>query len=319
MLGHLNRALRDISVRARTLREILSRRVNEDQHAYGLPRTFLDVIRCAWFQGDQWYPLQRRRLGVTQVINHSDVFRTWRPYYYDIWGNSRPERVIATVTSVGPFMNFPSSVMDDVFRFDAGTEFIGDVLTGDTVVNVTDGSAGTITEVSTDGDLFAYSALEGGERTGDEKGSIKVDDELRIVAAAADSQTLHIAPPPPEDSPTGEERLWVYISRRHYEVTEAHVNNVNDTLEIDIELEQATLERLLYWARRQELGATDPEVQAQMVLYETAYHKALPFVRQRIRELDSTWGSPVAFTGYGNVLLSGVADRTGHALNTLIG
>ena len=320
LLRHLNRALRDVSVRARTIREIIRRSVNEGQTAYGLPRELLDVVRCAWYQENDWYPLLRRRLGQTQVINHSDIISTWRPYYYDIWGNARTERLIADVVDVGPYEDFPTHSQTYTFGFELGITGYDDIRVGDVIENVTDGSRGTVTEVDdTAREIFGYALLEGGGRTGDEHGRIQLGDTLRLTSPWSDSQTLHVSPPPPSDSEVGEERLWAYITRRHYVIDQSLVDGFNDSLEIDIELETCVLERLMYWARREELGAKDPEVQAQLILYETAYHQALPFVRQRIKELDSTWGDPMAFTGFGNVELSGVANVDGHPLNLTVG
>ena len=450
LLTHLNRALRDVSSRARTIREVNYRQVNAGQSVYGLPETFLGNDKVAWLYNGYWYPLSRRSLSQVEFINNSDVFRAWRPFFYDVWGRARVEKLVASVVDVS-FDDFPTHSETFGFAFANGTIGVDDVRVGDIVQNVTAGADGTITEISNIGPgvrQFATGLLQGGEREASDApiafsgrnigvdlmslgtnqrlayrleirdttnvvvrhldidaaivsvggaayppyggtvepmrvsriegsvvffwdgknndgaivpsgtyraviltvtlsdvvtspdaevvnesdtvtypfevethledvlpGRILVGDEIRIVSPHVSAHVLRVSPPPDEDSATGEEVLWVYLSRRHRVITQTDIDNVNDTLELDIELETAGLERLIYWCRREELGARDPETVAQATLYEDAYHKAAPDILQRNREHQSTWGAPSTAAYRQNLQLEGVSAPAGHALN----
>lgn len=317
ILRHLNRALRDVSQRARTIRGINYRQVNEGQHVYGLPPNFLELEKAAWFAGGQWYPLLRRRLTDTQLINHGSVLQSWRPFYFNVWGRSRAEKVLLTVSEV---TSGGAPSFNQTFRFTDATSLqeeqgLASILVGDVIFNATDNSEGMVMEITgmnSSDFTFRTLALEGGTRP-----ELEVGDEVRIVAPNVSRHVVHVAPPPQEDSQTGEERLWLYFASRHYTITQDAMDNGNDELEVDLELETPVLERLIYWARRDELGVSDPEVIAQLATYQAAYHEALPFVRQRLRDFQNTWGQPEAGMGLGNIEIAGGTTSAEHPLNRL--
>lgn len=326
LLTHLNRALRDVTGRSRSIREVIYRQVDAAHSVFGLPEGFLGNDKFAWLTQGQWYPLHRRSLSQVEYLNNSDVFRAWRPFFYDVWGRARIERIVADVVATSRESDlfrdpdFPTFSETHGFKFEEGLRSVDDVRVGDRIINMTDGSEGFVTEVRNDAPrvrLFGTELLEGGKRTGDDYGRILPGDFVRITSIHAPAHALRVSPPPDSSSATGEEVLWMYLSRRHYVLTQSHIDNVNDGLELDIELETAGLERLIYWCRREELGARDPETVAQATLYEDAYHKAAPDILQRNREHESTWGKPSMSGWRQSIELEGISTPDGHALNNV--
>lgn len=312
MLGHLNRALRDVSSRARSIREVIYQRAAAGQSVYGLPEGFLGNDKFAWLASGEWFPLLKRRLPQVEALNYSVGASAWRPFFYDVWGRSREEKIVAPVTEVS-FDGFPTHSETFGFRFASGIVGSMEIREGDMIVNMTDGSEGVVTEV--DGDRFGAPLLVNGKRTGAEFGRILVGDLIRILTPNVFGHALRIAPAPMETAGAGEEVLWMYLSRRHREITQWHIDNFNDGLELDIELETPGLERLIYWCRREELGVKDPETIAQRTVYEDEYRKAAPKVRQRNREHESTWGSPSVEAYRASLELVGVSTRDTLAYN----
>lgn len=332
VLDHLNRALRDVTSRARTIREVIYRRANSGQSVYALPEGFLGNDKFSWLYANYWYPLHRRTLSQVEYINNSNILRSWRPFYYDVWGRTREERIVASVDKTSsslfesedanPFRSpdFPTNDQTFGFKFVDGLAGIDSVRVRDMIINMTDGSEGFVTERRQEVPgqaLFGYARLLGGKRTGDDSGLILEGDKVRITSPNVSGHALRISPPPVEDSEPGEEALWMYLSRRHYIVTQGHLNDFNDGLELDIELETPALECMIYYMRREELGASDRETMAQKQIFEGAYHRALPDIRQRNREHESTWGKPSIAASRQNLELSGISTSDGHALNNV--
>ena len=307
LLRHLNRSLRDVSGRTRTIRETFYYQVNAKQATYGLPDGFLGNDKVAWLYQGEWYPLKRRKLAEVESLNNSQSITTWRPFYYDIWGRGRVEKYIveAIENPVSPDADnsgevtfFSSAPLFGVKRFDV-------------IVNMTDGSEGIVRELSQGFSQVVFEDLTGGTNN-----RIEVGDQVRITSHHVFPHVLRVSPPPNVDSEIGEEVLWVYLSRRHYEVMQDHIDVENDTLELDVELETVALERFLYWCRREELGAEDPASQVQLTLYLSELHSAMPRVLQRNREHESMWGSPSTDAyRYQNIGLEGITTTDGHALN----
>lgn len=324
MLTHLNRALRDVSGRARSIREVIYQRTAAGQSVYGLPEGFLGDDKFAWLDAGEWYPLLKRRLPQVESLNNSDVASAWRPFFYDVWGRVREERIVAPVSAIsadgGLFADngFPSDSETFGFTFTDGLSGIDTIRVGDIVVNMTDGSEGEISarlSIQPGQVLFAAPRLDNGKRTGAEYGLCLVGDLVRVLTPNVRGHALRIAPAPLETAGAGEEVLWMYLSRRHREITQVAIDNFNDELELDIELETPCFERLLYWCRREELGVKDPETIAQRTVYEDEYRKASPKVRHRNREHVSTWGSPSVAAYRASIELEGVSD--GYALNSV--
>ena len=330
LLTHLNRALRDVTTRSRSIREVIYKRTNAGQSVYALPEGFLGNDKFAWLYAGQWYPLHKRSLSQVEFLNNSDFITSWRPFFYDVWGRSRVERIVATVEAVSfedgavnpDFSDppFPSNSEMFGFKFTDNLPGTDDVKVGDQVINMTDGSEGIVTGRRNDQPgrgLFAAARLVNGRRAGEDYGRIYVGDRVRILTPNVSGHALRISPAPDSDSAPGEEALWMYLSRRHYVIQQSHIDNVNDVLELDIELETAGLERLIYWCRREELGARDPETLAQKQLYESAYHDVMRDVLQRNRTHESTWGQPSLQAWRQNIELEGVTTTDGHALNNV--
>ena len=331
MLRHLNRALRDVTSRSRSIREVIYNPVNKGQSVYGLPEGFLGNDKFSWLYKGYWYPLLRRSLSVVEYINNSNIITSWRPFYFDVWGKVREEKVVANVEAVSddggifePHQDIytpypPTTVEYYGFKFEDGIRGLDDIRIGDLIINMTDGAEGHVRNTKFLGNgllLISYNRLENGRRAGTDFGKIMVDDFIRITTPNVVSHALRISPVPTETSEPGEETLWMYLSRRHYVVQQDNIDNFNDGLEIDIELETPTLERILYWMRREELGASDPETQAQKQEYENEYHRALPKIRQRNRDHESTWGEPQSLSSRQNIGLEGINTPSAHPFNT---
>lgn len=332
MLEHLNRALRDVTSRSRSIREVIYYPVNEGQSVYGLPEGFLGNDKFSWLYKGYWYPLHRRSLSSIEYVNNSNIITSWRPFYFDIWGKVRKEKIVSNVEAVsadgGIFTDngFPTNDETFGFKFQDGLKGIDDIRVRDFIINMSDkvaetdaGARGFVTERKNIGKglaLFAYARLEGGAREGDDRGKIFADDFIRITTPNVVSHAVRLSPPPTTSSEEGRELLWVYMSRKHYEVKQEHIDEFNDGLELDVELETPALELLVYYMRRTELGADDSETMAQRSIYETEYHKALPKIRQRIREHESTWGKPLPYAALQNLELSGISTPSAHPFNT---
>ena len=272
------------------------------------------------------YPLHRRSLSHVEYINNSDIITSWRPFYFDVWGKVRREKIVATVDAIsggeGIFADSDFPTLDQTFgfKFEDGLSGIDDIRVRDLIINMTDGSEGFVTERHTLGHglaLFGYSRLENGKRTDDDFGKIMEGDFIRITTPNVVSHALRISPPPTQTSEPGEEVLWMYLSRKHYEIRQEHIDQFNAELELDVELETPTLERLIYWMRREELGASDPETLAQNQMYRGAYHEALPYIRQRNRDHESTWGTPSMSNYFHSLELDGINTPSGHPYNTV--
>ena len=306
MLQHANRALREVSNRALTLREVAYSGVVKDQAAYGLPRELLRIERAAFLHRSEWEPLVRTQMDVAQWLTHEQTFSSDRPYYFNEWGRGRVEKYQGGVRSASGL----HLTLDDP---------VHGILVGDHVLSVTDGSEATVTEVvvGEGSTTVSHTAFTGGTRSTlvAEDGDV-ADVSVRIVSHNVFPFVIYIVPPPTFSSEVGEEPLWVYMIRTHYTVTQALMDAGNDELEIDLELETCALYRLLYWASLQEAGPEDSRTMKYQTDYETEFFKQRPYISKRIHEFESAWGTPgTARWSRTSVELTGVTPNVGHILN----
>ena len=287
MLLHLNRILRDISSRSRCITEGLYLAATPGQSYYGLPAGFLRLDIAAWLQpSGNYLPLDRITMDVASWLNHADT--AGRPRYYDIYGRAAIERAVEVVHRVG--VSPPTGDAVDVVQLAGSTPL--NLKRGDKVINISDGSAtGTIESVNnvlqadnSVRQVIAYTELQDGTRT-----QLMEGDEVRITSPGSPRQALVVSPVPRESGDLGHEALFMYIARVHRPITQQHIRDENDELELDIEFERALLEYLTYQMRPDELGARDAETQAQHVIAETAYRDALPDVMKRHRAWIRMW------------------------------
>ena len=288
MLLHLNRTLRDISSRSRCLREGLYLAATPGQSYYGLPEGFLEIDIAAWQQSNGNYlPLTPITMNVASWVNHNST--AGRPRYYDIYGRAAIERVIETVHRIGVVP--PADGAIDAIEL-AGSASVR-MLRGDTIINISDGSStgrvAFVREVLNADDnsvrqVIGYTELQNGTRT-----MLQEGDQVRITSPGTPLHALVISPVPNDAGMAGHEALFLYASRVHREITRQHISDENDNIELDIEFERALLEYLSYQMRRDELGASATESQAQHVIAETAYRDALPDVLKRIRAWKVAW------------------------------
>ena len=300
MLQHANRALREVANRALTLREIGYSAVAEGQAAYGLPHELLRIERAAFLHRSEWEPLTRTRMDTAQWLTHEQTFSSDRPYYFHEWGRGRVEK----------FTGGLASVSADHFTLD---DPVAGILVSDVVINATDGSEATVTEVEvgSGSTTVVHTEFVGGTRA-----TLEASDSIRVVSHNVFPFVVYIVPPPTFTSEPGEEPFWLYMIRTHYTVTQALMDAGNDMLEIDMELETCTLYRLLYWASVQEAGPEDKRSMKYQTDYETEYFKQKPYVSKRIHEFENMWGRPGhARWSRTSVELSGVTPNVGHILN----
>ena len=288
MLLHLNRVCRDISSRSRCITEGLYLSADAGQSLYGLPDGFLRMDIAAWKRPSGYYrPLKPITMNVASWAIHNDI--SGRPRYYDIFGRAAIERIVETVHRIGVVP--PADGAIDAI------ELMGDqplrLRRGDTLINISDGSAtGTVAFVrellnpddNSVGQVIGYTELRDGTRT-----MLQEGDQVRITSPGAPRHALVVAPVPRDVGEAGHESLFMYAARVHRTITQRHIDDENDELELDIEFERTLLEYLTYQMRRDELGVSDTETQSQLVIAETAYRTALPNVLKRIRAWKQGW------------------------------
>ena len=281
MLLHGNTACRDISSRSRSIITPVYMPARAGQAIYGLPEGFLRCDIAAWMQPDGRYrPMTPITMDIASWAIHNQV--TGRPRRWDIFGRAAVERAVETVASIDAQAN--------AFSWNLG-EWL-DVKVGDQIINVSDGSStGLLAWFRNDRDdqgsqtqTIGYTPLKGGIRE-----VLQVGDQVRILSPGSHLHSLVVAPVPTEVGETGHEALFIYAARTHRRISAADISNENDDIELDIEFEEALRERIIYFMRRDELGAKDPETQAQRIEAETAYQDALPDVLDRIRAWKVAW------------------------------
>lgn len=281
MLLHINTVCRDISYRSRCLVEPLYMPSRAGQAIYGLPEGFLRLDIAAWMQPDGRYrPLSPITMDVASWAVHNSI--TGRPRYFDVFGRAAVERAVENVASV--------DVQANAFSWNLG-EWI-DLKVGDKVINVTDGSStGLISWFRNDLDdagsrqqTIGYTPLEGGTRA-----ALQVDDQVRILSPGSHLHSIVVSPVPTQVGEIGHEALFLYVARTHRHISAFNVANENDDIELDIEFEEALREYVIYYMRRDELGIAAIETERQELKAETAYRRALPDVRKRIRQWIVMW------------------------------
>ena len=274
VLRSINRALRDISVRSRSIQDIVYYTVSAGQFRYGLHDEFLEINIVGYLYGnnpDNWYPLTRTTLGSAENLANSPNANT-RPYAYDLWGRSSIEIMDSTVAEALPNNEFRPT--DDIGR---------NVREGQRLMNATDDSEGFIEALPGTGVIRYRDLVNGVDNT------MAEGDAFRIVSAHAPLHTLIVSPKPSVSNEKGDEGLWIYQTRRHRQITADDLINENDFLELDSELESALLHLACHWQRIPELGIANDEVRVHKSEYETEYHKYIPLVRNRINQNMNAW------------------------------
>ena len=287
MLLHANRVLRDISSRSRCIVEGLYLPATAGQALYGLPEGFLRADIVAWQQSDGRYrPMDPLTMNIASWAVHNNV--TGRPRHFDIFGRAAVERAVREVRRIGALPVRQDEQDSVVLEGDQSVI----LKPGDRVVNVSDGSStgyvvytqNVLLADNTIEQVIAYSELKGGTRP-----HLQANDQVRILSPGSPLHSLVVSPVPQEVGETGHEALFLYSSRVHRKITQQHIEDENDDIELDIEFENALIEFLIYHMMRTEGAQQSAETQAQMVTAETAYRRALPDVRKRIRAWIVMW------------------------------
>ena len=287
MLLHLDTVLRDISYRSRCLVEGLYLPATAGQSLYGLPEGFLRLDIAAWQQSDGSYlPMSPITMSIASWSVHNNI--TGRPRNYDVFGRAAVERAVREVHRIGALPVRQDEHDSVVLKGDQSVI----LKAGDRIVNVSDGSAtgyvvytqNTLTTSNALEQVIAYSELKGGTRP-----HLQEDDEVRILSPGSPLHSLVVSPVPSDVGETGHEALFLYVARVHRKITQQHIDDENDDIELDIEFETALREYVIYQMMRAESNTIDAAIQAQEVKAETAYRRALPDVRKRIRQWILMW------------------------------
>lgn len=299
-LRYLNRAAQYISAESESVRSGTYRAVETGRHSYGLPSDLLQIDFVGFRgQGESRYaPLYPLRQTSSQAINQN--FENGRPIYYSLWGRAARERLVETVTK------------GTATTFKIAGSLPSGIGINDVVLNVTDrgAEAKVIKVVTTPTEYIECTRLAGGERNTFEAG-----DTVRILSPDRASQTLHISPPPDFTSDPGEENLFVYHAHKHRVITQVDIDNENDELEIDPQLEEAFLHRMCYHASVADKSVSDATAGYFDGKYNFHYRRAMPRVRQKIRQFKSLWFEGQAIERAGDVNLIGYSDVVGHTGN----
>ena len=303
-LRYLNRAAQYVSNESESVRSGLYRPVIEGQGTYGMRADVLQ-IDFVGFKGqneNQYTPLTPLRNIGAETINRNS--ENARPIYYSLWGRSAVEKflgVVVTAPADGAF----------TLNIDGAP---ADLKAGDIIQNVSDREAqATLTAVEyRSNDIL----LQHGLTVGGENGTIAAEDEVRISSPDQGRQTIHISPPPDFTSDDGEENLFIYYAHKHRIITQANIDDTNDDLEIDPQLEEAFLHRMSYHAATADKNVADSTADLFDGKYNYYYKRAMPRVRQKLRQFQSLWFAGQTTSQFRDVNLVGYTNQFGHTGNS---
>lgn len=276
MLVYLNRALKDVCNRSKCIRETQTIAVVADQYQYGLPEMFLQADLVAFNDG-RWWPLAPATLSGIINDRYGSGTSDSRPDWFDVWGNSRLQRVNGTAEAGGS----NTRLIDSTKTFTSGAN---QVFIGDLVLNTTDNSEATVTAVTGAETIDFSGGLGGGVDN-----LMSTGDLYEIYSAHAPSKTLVLHPAPSASDTTGTKSIAVYMARKHLVVSQAMVTGNYDWLELDEELEDALLHRIMYWARSEEFGEESQQSKIQLTMYLTELRAGTRLINRRLRQFKSTW------------------------------
>lgn len=315
VLRYLNRSCQFVSTESESVRSGNYISVSEGQSHYGLESDFLQIDFVGFRYKDErrYRPLHAIRAANNTAINRN--VEKGYPIYYSIWGRSADEKIVAPVvwesnaTGLFAVSNLP-----------------GNVKTHDILVNVTDGSEGVVQQVLRPGDADFDPPMVNGEslsvmaffgQVGGIRNNFEVGDIVRITSPDRKQQTLILSPPPDFTSEEGEENLFAYYAHKHRVITQAHIDTQNDDLEIDPNLEEAMLHQACYYASLADKAISNETAKYFNGQYLFHHKRAMPRVRQKIREFQSLWFSGRSLARVRDVRLVGYNSIVGHSGNTV--
>lgn len=300
-LRYLNRAAQYVSAESESVRSGIYRAVAEGQNSYGLPSDLLQ-IDFVGFKGpgeSRYVPLTPLRQASSVAIAQNSG--NGRPVYYSLWGRAIRERFVGDVTH------------GTATTFRVAVSFPSGVKVNDEVLNVTDRGAEArvirVERVPTG--FIECTPLAGGKRN-----TFEVGDTIRILSPDHASQTLNISPPPDFTSDAGEENLFVFHAHKHRVIAQVDIDNRNDVLEIDPNLEEAFLHRMCYYASVADKNVADSTAETFEGKYNYYFKRAMPRVREKIRQFRSLWFAGQAIAPERDVNLIGYTDVVGHTGNS---
>lgn len=161
------------------------------------------------------------------------------------------------------------------------------ILIGDRIVNYTDNSEGNITDKSRYSERTAI--LHFDQLYDGEDNLMELGDEFRITSRTEHRHTIALAPSPTKDDAAGEESLYIYLARTHAPITQEHIDNHNDEIELGTEFNSTLRYQIMYYASLEDKGIDHAQTIGFDVKYNTDYMKAFPKAQRRIREYLSAW------------------------------
>lgn len=277
---HANTVLDEIATRARTICSWQFFRMTAEQGHYGLRDDFLEFKYVGYQHLGQYRPLAPANVEeVSPEIFDTRTQSNKIPYRYTYAGNAHIEKVVATV--IDP----PTSKEDRTGEtFFYSSLPVPNALPGDTIINITDDSEGTIFGTQDSHQQIILQNLRGGH---DNK--MQVGDRFRLLSPSEHLHTIGVAPTPGKDDAVGQESLAVYMARNHRAITDKHIKDGNDDIELDAEYHAAIRYLMLHYMYLDEHGIEDPNTNRAKISYETSYHSCQPRVEQRVRQFISTW------------------------------
>jgi hypothetical protein len=292
---YLNRSLKDIVSRSRSIQRELFISATKDEYRYALPDDFAAVQVCRW-QDDP--PL--RKTNLRDVFNRRYSQKTGSdPTRYDVWGNSHIDRISGTATGGN------STELDDTtVDFTALPNPQAQPRIRDFIFNLTDGSESEISIVAATKLTLLNPLLGGVDNT------FAVGDSYKVTSRSGPLKTLYLWPAPDADDAVGDQSIGVLYQAQHRILTQADLTNGNDELELDIELQSALILRMEYWAH----GPGTPERRQALIDYNTEYTMNIPNVRRRVEDTISMWSTSDTIR---QNLVTGTASPAGHPYNTI--
>ena len=147
----------------------------------------------------------------------------------------------------------------------------------------------------------------------EEWGGVQFNDLIRILSPDRANKTLLISPAPSFTDKPGDESIFVFGAYRHREITQSHITNRNDELELDDELLPAFYNLLAMKFSEIINSVEDPMTDKYESGYHTKYSEVIGGITDKIREYQTMWASgaltPVKQT------LAGITDPVGHPYN----
>lgn len=267
----LNRALRSLSSKSKSICESVFRRLVLNQYNYALPDGTIEIKKVKYKNGT-WVDLIPNSFDDVENLgsNQSGTIQ-----WYAIGENARFERFVGVlnVRDIEGATGFGIDIEDDVFAKDI-------------IYNLSDLNSKAIVTSSNKAEgqtNVIHTALTGGTRN-----RIEVGDTIRIISPHAPFKALAVAPASPKTDPVGEQSLGVFVTRFHRKIELNDLENHSDGLELDSELDDALLYECLHWGSLMYDGFKNDAANYK-TMANTEYNKVIHTVFDRVQQNINQW------------------------------